>query len=723
MVEAILRELPPEERSEVLRLLTQEAKSEADLDIERKQFQRAAGAAIIIPDVVDPVRRERCLADPELFLMTYGAPKPDVPLELQPGTFWMPWAAHHHSMIDAMYCRAESGGDKAIAAPRGGGKSTIISWMLIYIVLNEMRFHPAGFGATNAKAKEKLFDSIVYQLKENDLLLEDFPEVCWPIRKLGNNAKRALNQHVDGVRTNVVCSQKQLVLPAVPGSPYGGCSFSYYGFDTAFRGGRHDFAAIDDPETDQVAHNEELNRKLEKLIDGSVVGLKFPGSTIPRVVITTIQNRHCLSFRVTSRDPAEGGKPTFEGDRHGQMITWPENQELWDEYIALRQLAQGDPDKPDKDAKVAVDFYLANMEEMKRGATVANPYEFDQKNPAELDAIQAFFNRIADWGLARVMAELQNDPEEEETESTIGLTPGLVASRISGLNQNCLPTWDGEIKIAGGCDVGNRVCHWGKIAFFGNAVGVIIDEGEFAIANMVKNPDQAFLTKAIQEALTSWRTNVMSENPYDLCFVDSGDGHHQEAVYEFVRQTGGGIPFAPSKGWEGGRFTMPKIDTIGNAQKGFRVFEECYAKYFAEDNIWLYQVHTEHWKEWAQQRFVTPTFDSNQKFLDGSLSVFSPKDGDPKRWLEFSNHICSEGRETLFVPGKGYKSEWKVYNKNNHKLDWVALACAAAGCLGVRLIQRVSMATKQHQANKDRPKPRKTLTMPDGRAFLATERR
>jgi hypothetical protein len=632
-----LSKLSPEKQQAALAKLTNPKTTEHDRDIERKRQKRQAGAAITIPDVVNVKRREKCLDDPERFLRTYGAPKPDIPVELQPGTFWMPFISYHKSMISAIYERAKTGGDKADAAPRGGGKSTIIFWMLLYIVLAKLRFHPAGLGATLTHAKEKLFDPIVTQLKTNDLLLEDFPEVCWPIRELNNNALRAKKQHVDGTPTNIICSQKRLVLPTVPGSPYGGCSFGYYGFDSAIRGYRHDFAAIDDPETDQVAVSSEQNEKLEKLIDGAVVGLKFPGGVLPRVVITTIQNRRCYSYRVTSRDPKEGGKPNFQGDRHGQMVSWPENRELWDEYIATRQLAQGDPEHPDKDGMKAVEFYKANFEEMNRGAEVANPNDFDKKNPAELNAIQAFFNRIADWGLARVMAELQNDPEEEETETTLGLSPGLVASRISGLNQNQLPSGVGDTKIVCGLDIGNRVSHWVKVAVFGNATGVIIDEGVMETRNMIKNPDQEYLTKALLEALHGWRTQMLSENPPDFALIDSGDGHHQEAIYEFVRQTAATGTFAASKGWEPGRFRMPKPDKQGRPPAGTMLFDECYAQRQPNKGVWLYNVNTEHWKRWLQERFITPTFDSNNKFNDGSLSLFAPRDNDPKRWLEFSS--------------------------------------------------------------------------------------
>lgn len=76
---------------------------------------RSKAAEVTVPDPADPQRRERCLADPERFLKTYN------------GTgrfgFTTPFASHHRAMISAIYERAVSGGDKAVAAPRGDGST------------------------------------------------------------------------------------------------------------------------------------------------------------------------------------------------------------------------------------------------------------------------------------------------------------------------------------------------------------------------------------------------------------------------------------------------------------------------------------------------------------------------------------------------------------------------------------------------------------------------
>ena len=102
---------------------------------------------------------------------------------------------------------------------------------------------------------------------------------------------------------------------------------------------------------------------------------------------------------------------------------------------------------------------------------------------------------------------------------------------------------------------------------------------------------------------------------------------------------------------------------------------------------------------------------------------------DKKRHMAFSHHIVAEMREEQFVPGKGVVRKWKELSKNNHYLDATALACAAAGCLGVRLIPRVSSEQLVKAANKKQaasPPVRNRAgivsSTPHGQAFVATQR-
>jgi hypothetical protein len=670
-----------------------------DKDITRKRQERSEAARITIPECKNPKRREQCLADPERFMRTYFADR-----------YRLAFERDHRFIISSVIDIASKGGRQAIAASRGRGKSETVKGLLPYVALKGLSRFLLPIAATTALA-ERLYQDFKRKLATNDLLLEDFPEVCWPIRSLEGAPQRAAKQHVDGKLTKIVWTGDYISLPHVPGSPYGGVKMAYYGLDAAFRGvnidgDRPDFILIDDPETKESAKSPMQIEDRENIIDRDIAGLVSQDGVMGIAVLTTVQTIISLSAKLT--DPKI--KPAFNGKRFGLIEAWPSSLEMWDEYIAIRKANQ---EAGDKYGIGAVEFYLTNRDEMDAGVKMItshiNQIEDDDGNPTIYSAIQQAFNKIADTSLAAFKTEYQNDPEPEEAPETTGLTAGRVASRISGLIQGEYHKDTETVTV--GLDIGKYYSHWVKIAWHGNAIGNIVDYGIMETPGMMTATDSRAVMAALLPALLQWRTDIAADGKLDFCLVDSGD--YGDAVYEFIRQVGGN-PFAAAKGWDSGRFRMPKEPT-----KDKRPFQECYAAHQPSERLWLYHVHTEHWKQWLQERFVTATFDENQQFNDGTLSLYSAPD-DRKRHLSFSHHIVAEERRDTYVPGKGTVRKWVTVSRNNHFLDATALACAAAGCLGVRIIPRVDARPISQQIRQPQ-KPR--IVNPYGQPFLATERR
>ncbi|MFN9582877.1 MAG: hypothetical protein ACK566_09460, partial [Bacteroidota bacterium] len=501
---------------------------QASKDIQRKRDERSEAARVVIPPIADPIRRAACLQDPELFLRTYFS-----------AIFYNPFASHHRAMIQAIYDRCYSGGDKAVAAPRGDGKSQVTIGMMAYALLATPIRFPI-FIAQTTKKSSKLFKQLKGKFSNERKYPEfcgDFPEVSACVKALDGAPQRAAKQHVDGNKTDIIWSQEKIRLPYIEGCPFSGKMVVYFGLDAAIRGegddeDRPDLAVIDDPETREVAFSPtNQHQNIEDMIDSDVAGLAGPNKRISRVVLTTIQNRKCYSFRVTSRTH----KPTFEGDRYGILSTWPERDDLWQEYIAKRQTGQS---AGDRSGRAATQFYLDNMEQMKLGATLTNPHRFVSEkdsdgNQIEVDALQAFYNRVADWGMDRVLAELQNEPKEEEIPESLGITPGIVTSRMSGLAHAEVPPGG---KIFFGCDVGKYKLDWCKVAFHGNCVGTVIDYGEWRVIGTDKSSSDEATELAILRALHELRRFALAETRPDFGFIDSGD--FTPAIYEFIRQTG-----------------------------------------------------------------------------------------------------------------------------------------------------------------------------------------
>lgn len=682
------------QRSAMLELLTPD-KTTQDKDVERKRRTRSEAARIEIPACKNQVRRKQCLADPERFLRTYFHEK-----------YRLAFGRHHHFMIDSIVSIAKKGGRQAVAAPRGCGKSEVCKGLLVYVVLAGLCRFPMVVAATTPLA-HRLYADFKSKIANNDLLLEDFPEVCFPVRALEGAPARANKQHVDGTLTRIKWTDEYIQLPYVPGSSYGGCKLAYAGLDAAFRGcnidgDRPDFVLVDDPETRESAKHRGQAEDREQILDRDIAGLKGQDSTLAMVALSTVQNDYCLSARLTDR----AIKPAWNGVRFGMIDKWPSNMDLWEEYIAIRRAEQT---AGDTYAHKAVEYYLANQAAMELDAAMLsehfNPLADAEGKPMVFSALQQAFNQIADTSIEDYKTEYQNDPEPQEMAESVGITAGLVASRVSGYLQRQMP--DLCEKVVVGFDMGKMASHWVKVAFWGNAIGTIVDYGVAETWGLSNASDNAAIEKAQLAMLHNFRSEIQAESPADAIFVDAGT--FTQTVYSFVRQVG--TPWFATKGWDRKRFTMPKQATDKLP------FLETYAAFQQNEALWLYHVHTEWWKDWVHQRFVTPTFNESHQFNDGSLSLYSAPH-DKKRHTSFSHHIVAEGKRTLFVEGKGNVTTWETFSKNNHWLDALALACAAAGCLGIRLLPRVTEVPKTSTKPPDRPK----FTTPDGKPFLITER-
>jgi hypothetical protein len=615
----------------------------------------------------------------------------------------------HQFIIQSVVDIATRGGKQAIAAPRGRGKSEVVKGLLVYLVAAKLSRFIVAMAATTPLAN-RLFQDFKRKIANNDLLLEDFPEICWPVRCLEGAPQRAARQHVDGKLTRIVWAGNYISLAHVPDSPYGGVKMAYSGLDAAFRGlnidgDRPDLIVVDDPETKESANSEMQIEDRETMLNQDIAGLVGQDSTMGIAITSTVQNCYCLSARLT--DPKI--LPAYNGKRFGLIESWPKNLELWDEYTSTRRANQ---QAGDAHGMGAVEFYLANRAAMDEGVVMIsdhyNAVETEDGRQTVYSAIQQAYNKIADTNLSAFKTEYQNDPDPEEVPETVGLTAGKVASRLSGFLQGEFPTNTEHITV--GLDIGKYYSHWVKCAWHGNAIGHVVDYGVMETPGMATATDSKAVMAALLPALLQWRTDINPDGKLDFALVDAGD--YTDAVYEFVRQVGG-TPFAASKGWDAGRFRM------GKEAPDRRLFVEAYASKQPSEKLWLYNVNTEYWKQWVHERFNTATFDEAEMFNDGSLSIFSAP-GDRKRHLSYSHHIVAEERREIFVPGKGMTRKWVTLSKNNHYLDATALACAAAGCLGVRIIPRTSV---QPTAPQVQPKPRAPIVNPYGQPFLATERK
>jgi hypothetical protein len=269
-----------------------------------------------------------------------------------------------------------SGGCLAVALPRGYAKT---AWAKIAAIWGAVYGHAdyiVLLAANDPKAKQ-LLGNVKSCIEQNELLLQDFPAVCHPVRSLEGNVQRCASQLVDGLRTRIEWGVHWVVLPAVKDSPASGNIIAAFSIDSGFhgierRGRRPKVVIADDCQTEQTAHSPSATADLEHRIVYGAMGLGGHDRPVSILMACTCIEEGDLSDRFL--DPSI--HPEFAGLRMHFVLAWPERQDLWDAYASAWKEDQrnGHPHLP-----LANAYYAANRAEMDRGGEVSDAELYDKR--------------------------------------------------------------------------------------------------------------------------------------------------------------------------------------------------------------------------------------------------------------------------------------------------------------------------------------------------------
>ena len=420
-----------------------------------------------LPPVKDPARREACRHDLRAYLETYHANK--FPLE---------WSPDHVEAIKRIEEIILQGGYFAYAMARGSGKTTIVvpscEWAACY---GHRRFI-VPIGATGPHAQQML-QTIKLDFETNDILAEDFPEICYPIRKLEGINNRASGQLCQRERTRIKITDKYLILPSIrEGQDWtasSGVIIKPAGLLAAVRGMqfmntsgevvRPDVCILDDPQTDESARRPAQVEKRKRTIENGVLGLAGPGKKIACAMPCTIIAPNDLAAQYLDRERY----PEWRGQISRLMASMPSESamKLWQKYREIRQ----DSLREHEDIRDATAFYVANREAMREGARASWPQRY---NPDQIDAIQFAMDQWAE-NEGRFWAEYQNAPLAEEQADIETLKPKDLMLRCNGFDKQQIPPW--ATKITAFIDVQQDVLPWLVAAWADDLTGAVIDYG------------------------------------------------------------------------------------------------------------------------------------------------------------------------------------------------------------------------------------------------------
>jgi hypothetical protein len=662
-----------------------------------------------IPAPQDAKRKAKAEKDFRLFCSSYF---PDI--------FALPWSKDHLKIISKIEQAVLRGGLFALAMPRGSGKSSLAECACLWAVLYGRRDFVALIGSDESHAADML-DSMKTELECNDLLAEDFPEVCYPIQRLDGISNRCNGQLCNGKRTHIGWTAKEIVLPTVDGSKASGAIVKVAGITGRIRGMkfkrpdgravRPSLVVLDDPQTDESARSQSQSATREGILAGAVLGLAGPGKKISGIMPCTVIQQGDMADNILNREK----HPEWNGERTKLIYSFPTNEKLWTKYGEL----WAESLKAGNGGKEATDFYKTNKPAMDAGSVVAWPERF---NPDELSAVQHAMN-LKLQNEAAFFSEYQNEPLPQADALAVDLTADIIAAKMNGRLPGEVPQSCNYLTAS--IDVQKEALFYTVTAWEDNFTGYVIDYGSYPdqrtdyyqLRTIKRTLSQALQNKAGPEgtlyagldALTGilcgkeWIREGGSLVRIDRLLIDANWGESTDVVYQFAKQSTYSSLILPSHGRFIGPASLPfneqhrkAGDRVGHHWKIPNVTGKRVVRHILFDS--------NYWKSFLYGRLATAMGDG------GCLSLYGAK---ALKHRLIAEHLTAEYRTS--TQGRGRQVDvWQLRpNKpDNHFFDCLVGCSVAASLLGCTMPgtfdakpvkrQRVSWQQRQKEQRSKR---------------------
>ena len=672
----------------------------------REKITRMGQEVGTIPPVADPARRAAAEGSFRVFCETYFGL-----------IFFLPWSKDLLRVIDKIERVVIDGETFAVAMPRGSGKTRLCQAAALWAILTGKHPFVVVIGAVAGQSVDAIrwFKSA---LSTNDLLGADFPEACYPIRLLDNEARKCMGQRHGGQRTAITWATDRIVLPTIKGSKASGfCILArsleghILGLSLTLPDGRvvrPTLALCDDPQTPESARSQgpagQTTYRLQ-VINQSVQALAGPGRPTAILVPCTVIEHGDLADQLLAM-------PNYRGERTKRVYHWPANKALWEEYRELREQLMRSGESMDE----ATEFYRLRRatcgrrmdsepaacgvcarrgECMDCGAQVDWADRLD--DPRNLSAVQAAMHGLYKYGVAGFAAEFQNDPLTGAP-GLVVLTPDVCASRLNGRPWGEVPLACTELTM--GVDVQQSSLWYVVMAWEPNFTGYVVDYGIWPPQNraivtageVAEGPNslQAQYTNLGNEgtiqagleefvALSLNRTFPVAGAGSEVrritrLLVDSGKW---TSTIQAVKHSVGGATMLLSKGdgITAGKEPMERRrKKPGEGRHGPGFYEPSTR---GTREFRYVMVDTNQWKQNLQDGFLTAPGDP------GSLTIFGDK---KEQHALFAAHVANSERWAL-THGKGrFVHEYTELpsRPDNHWFDAAVLACVAASYQGIK---------------------------------------
>lgn len=668
---------------------TQSATAAHSAQVAARQREKAARDNEIgeLPPVNDPERREACRLDLERFLVTY----------FPNSTGLSPFSEDHKRVIArAQQCLLE-GGRFANACYRGWAKTSILEGTCIWgAIYGHRRFLPL-FGADNNMAQVSL-ESIKAELVENELLADDFPEICIPLQRLGGKAQKCASQTYQFEPTHCEWSKVRVRFPAIPGAAGAERVIVTRGILSGFRGlkikltdgtqQRPDAVLLDDIQTDETARTPLQVAKTLRILRKAIGRLGGHRTGLAMILCgTVIEENDAVDMLLSD--------PAWQAERIPMIRRWPDAQQtLWLETYAniRRNFDRASVVDQKRAHREATEFYLANREAMDAGAEVSWESCYDREK--EKSALQHAENILIDDGEEAFASECQNKPLQPDDARPV-LTVAEVCAKVGPIGRGIIPA--AAAYVTAFVDVQDKLLPWALCAWAPDFSGQVVAYGTYPKQQRRDwTADKAYPTlldlapkgsseegaiRAGLEAITNelcgheWAGEIGGVHRVGRMLIDSG--YRTDLVHEFCRQTAHAAIAMPSKGRGIGAKGRPM--EMWTLRPGDKSGLNWHVTRLPTRAIRLVHYDTNYWKSFVFARLSLALGDR------GALTLHKAAAADHRL---FAEHVTSERPTRLENEDTGRTvDEWTLMPGagENHWLDCLVGCCVAGSMLGASL--------------------------------------
>lgn len=660
-----------------------------------------------VPPVANPERKEACRLDLKRFLVDY----------FPHSTGLTPLSVDHDRVVARMQNVVLSGGRQCNVVYRGFAKTTISENTALWATLYGHRKFVPIFGA-DAGAAERIIDSIKLELETNDLLYEDFPEVCHAIRALEGKPQRQHSQHLHGARTFIEFTAATVVLPTIEGSIASGAVLTAHGLTGAARGLKHkradgvnlrpDLVLLDDIQTDESAKTPGQNDKRLKIIRKSILRMAGHRTGLAVILNGTIIEADDAVDQLS--DPARPG--SFQSERIPMIRKWADaHDSFWMlEYAKTRRTYDPSDVLGKREAEeAATALYVANRELADAGCQVS--WESCYDADTEVSAIQHAYNILIDDGEDVFASECQNSPRRRDADvDSVEVNPVALAMRTNGLPRGVAPLSATSLTIH--IDVQHSLLYWSALACDVSLTGSLIDRNTFpeqnsayfALREATRKLSHAYPGLNPQEAVEQglmdlvahlvqrdWKNEAGTPLGVGLILIDWSDGEMDDVVAKVCRTSPYRALLMPAAGVGIGPNKAPMI--LYTPSQGETLGNHWIKKRNQKHAVMAVRVDTNHWKARATTALTCP------KTMKGAITLYGTNGENGTTMTDhrmLADHYSSEKGTRLKNEDSGRVVT--VFdlkpNRENHYWDNLIGAMVAASMKGCGNDERVKKEKK-----------------------------